>query len=87
MDLFKVNSAARSSFLPTKMLKDLSIDQAYPIYMFREVQTQFEKRIVAELNNEFARSLQYSDLREWQNYFKRMKNYTMKRKQLLKMVT
>ena len=54
MDLSKVNVAANISFIPTKKLKDLSIDQAYTISKFREAQTQFGKRIVVELNNEFA---------------------------------
>ena len=52
MNLSRVNSVA--SFIPTKKLKDLTSDQEYKITKLRETQTQFGKRIIAELNDEFA---------------------------------
>ena len=52
MDLSRVNSVA--SFIPTKKLKDLKSDRDFKITQLRETQTQFGKRIIAELNDEFA---------------------------------
>ena len=54
MDLSKANFAANVNFLPTKKLKDIGTDQVYRISKFREAQTQYGKRIIFELNDEFA---------------------------------
>ena len=54
MDLSKANFVANVIVSPTKKLKDISTDQVHRISNFGEAQTQYGKRIIVELYDEFV---------------------------------
>lgn len=55
MDFTTINEVAKiADFLPTKKLKDLEVQKDHIITRMKFVQTAYGRRIVIEVDNEFA---------------------------------
>ncbi|XP_031789254.1 uncharacterized protein LOC116418324 [Nasonia vitripennis] len=53
MDITKLNQIAHGGFLPTKKFSECAKNQQLLVTALRKVSTKYDKRVVAELNNEF----------------------------------
>lgn len=55
MDFAAINEVCTvAEFLPTKILKDLDVQQDHPITRMKFVQTAYGRRTVVDVGNEFA---------------------------------